>query len=274
MQPVTDGYLMAGDYPLHYLQAGNGPGLLLAFHGYANDAGLMMCFAPLLGRNYTLLSVDLPHHGKSLEWPDGKHFEKQELAALVQEVCTVFGREKISLMGYSLGGRVCLNIAELVPEKIAQIVLIASDGLRPNPFYYFLTRTAWGQHVFRSFRDHPQRYLRLVNRLRDLKWIDASRHKFVMHYMETGASRDFLYKVWSAMSHLLPDRKRVKKQVRQYHIRLDIFMGTYDRVIPVRYASGFLKDLPEGRLHVVDKGHRLFDTDTLQQIAASLQTPS
>ncbi len=270
MQAVKEGYVNAGPYPLHYLEMGSGSCLLLAFHGYANDAGLLTCFGPLLGKEYTLLSFDLPHHGKSLGWPDDKLFLKEELAAMVLEICTVYRKEKLSLMGYSLGGRVCLDIIELLPERVEKVLLIAPDGLRPNPFYYFLTRTGIGNRLFRNFKDNPKRYLGFVNRLRAWKLLDASRYKFVMHYMETNASRDFLYKVWPAMSALLPDRSRVKQNIRTNRLSLDIFMGAYDRVIPVKYAQHFMKGLPEARLHVVEKGHKLFDADTLTQMAACL----
>jgi pimeloyl-ACP methyl ester carboxylesterase len=270
MHAFKEGYINAGQYPLHYLQTGSGERLLLAFHGYANDAGLLTCFAPLLGREYTILSFDLPHHGKSTDWPAGKRFLKDELATLVQSVCAVYRKEKISLMGYSLGGRVCLNIIELLPGKIDRTLLIAPDGLQANPFYYFLTRTAIGNRLFRNFRDNPQRYLGFVNSLKALKLLDASRYKFVLHYMETNASRDFLYTVWPAMSALLPDRKKVQQHIRAHRLPVDIFMGAYDRVIPVKYAQRFMKSLPEARLHVVEKGHKLFDADTLTQMAGCL----
>lgn len=274
MQAVKEGYVNTGQYPLHYLEVGSGKKLLLAFHGYANDAGLLACFAPLLGKDYTILCFDLPHHGKSLAWPVDKLFLKEELAALVRAVCSIYRREKISLIGYSLGGRVCLNIIELLPEHIDHVLLIAPDGLRPNPFYYFLTHTSWGNRLFRNFRDNPKRYLGLVNSLKNLKLLDASRYKFVMHYMETGASRDFLYKVWPAMGDLLPDRGKVKLHIRKHKLQLDIFMGAYDRVIPVKYALQFLKNLPDAHLHIVEKGHKLFDADTLTQMADSLlQSP-
>jgi pimeloyl-ACP methyl ester carboxylesterase len=270
MQAFRQGYINAGAYPLHYIETGSGSRLLLAFHGYGNDAGLLTCFMPLLGKEYTILSFDLPHHGKSTGWPVGKRFLKEELAALVTSVCSTYKKEKVSLVGYSMGGRVCLNIVELLPEKTDRVLLIAPDGLHANPFYYFLTRTAVGNRMFRNFRDNPRRYLGFVNRLKAWNLLDPSRYKFVMHYMETAASRNFLYAVWPAMGDLLPDRKKIKQHIRSYHLPVDIFMGAYDRVIPVKYAQQFMKGLPEARLHVVEKGHRLFDADTLTQMANCL----
>ena len=51
-----------------------------------------------------------------------------------------FAVDKVALAGYSMGGRVCLTITELLPELIDRVLLIASDGLVFNPLYFLLQK--------------------------------------------------------------------------------------------------------------------------------------
>src|ERR1043165_7989118 len=125
---ARSGYIEAGKEKLHYLEMGSGKKILLAFHGYANDAAIFRSFEQYLGHEYTILSFDLLHHGKST-WTDDVILSKQDLASLITEVRDIYTAEKISLLGYSMGGRVCLTVMELFPASVEKLVLIAADGL-------------------------------------------------------------------------------------------------------------------------------------------------
>jgi len=140
------GFISTGAEKLHYLQWGCGRRLLLAFHGYGNDARIFIPFSEYLSSEYTILSFDLPHHGAS-KWQEGAKLTRQEVFDLTAAVMTKYNVEKVSLLGYSMGGRVCLSIVESMPERIDKVALIAADGLTINFYYYFLTRTWFGKKL-------------------------------------------------------------------------------------------------------------------------------
>lgn len=263
-------HINLGKEKLHCLYAGNGKKLLVAFHGYGNNAAMFLQFAEHLA-DYTIVSIDLPHHGNS-SWPDNLHLTEQHLTDLVQQLLTQYNCQSISLMGYSMGGRVCLKIAELVPEKVEKIILLASDGLTFNTFYYFVTRTTTGRYLFRSFLSSPKRYMPVINWARKRNMIDASKHKFAMQYLNEAQERHFLLKVWPCMSLLIPDYKNLRIQLTQHNIHVCVYMGKYDKVIPVNLAERFKGALSNANieLHILNKGHRLIDEDTLPIIAKSL----
>ncbi|RYZ51465.1 MAG: alpha/beta hydrolase [Sphingobacteriales bacterium] len=181
--------------------------------------------------------------------------------------------ERVSLAGYSMGGRVCLTVMELMPGKIESCVLIASDGLVFNPLYYFVTRTVLGKRIFRRFLTEPGRYLDLIEWLRRREIIHPSRYRFAMHYLESEADRNFLLNVWPAMCRIVPERRRLRASIRSFEIPVFIFMGMYDRVIPVPHGKRFQKNLPSVELIIVEKGHRVFDSSTLPKMAACLRKP-
>lgn len=264
-------HISLGKEKLHCLQTGHGSKLLLAFHGYGNSADMFMPFAAHLSE-YTIVSIDLPHHGNS-SWPESLYLTEQHLTDLVLQLFQQHGCDSISLMGYSMGGRVCLKIAELMPDKIDKIILLASDGLTFNTFYYFVTRTTPGRYLFRSFLSSPKGYMPVVNWARKRNMIDASRHKFAMQYLNEAEERHFLLKVWPCMSLLIPDYKKLKSEITQHNIHISVYMGKFDKVIPLNLAERFKDALNNANieLHILNKGHRLIDEDTLHIIAKSLQ---
>lgn len=254
---------------LHYLKTGVGRRLLVCFHGYGNNAGLFVTFAPYLERDFTIISVDLPHHGQSA-WKENVLLEPKDLTRLIAQLTTDYGVQKVSLLGYSMGGRVCLTIASLMPKCIDKILLIAPDGLVFNPFYYFVTRTFIGKNIFKRFLTGGGKYLKLVDWLHEKKWIDSSRYKFAMYYLTSEKDRSFLLKVWPAMCRIVPDRKRLRAAFKKYQFPVFIFMGAYDRIIPVPHAEKFQRNFHNVHLSVLEKGHRVFDATTLPEMANCL----
>jgi pimeloyl-ACP methyl ester carboxylesterase len=270
LTPMTESeYVQLEGQRLHYLRMGQGSRLLLAFHGYSNQASLFSGFTPLLGHAFTIISIDLPHHGRS-QWPDDLPLRPQNLQQLVTHFLEMFGQEQLSLMGYSLGGRVCLSILGLMPRLVDRMLLIAPDGLAFNPLYFFVTRTWTGKRIFRHLLTRPEAYFPLIDRLRDRQWINTRRHRFVMNYVQSEYARSFLLRVWPGLRLLIPPARRIKAIIRKHHIPVYLFMGRHDHIIPLKQGVAFQKGLPSVHLHVLDKGHRLFDPEDIRQMAQRL----
>src|ERR1700761_8646080 len=118
---------------IHYCHWGTGPSLLFAFHGYGESAVSFDLLGQAMGPGYTLVVIDFPFHGKT-EWKEGLSFEPAGLLAILEALVLQFpGRDlKWGIIGYSMGGRVALQLVATVPEKIDRLVLLAPDGLKMN----------------------------------------------------------------------------------------------------------------------------------------------
>ena len=103
MEQQREGFIELENGSLHYQRWGSGGRVLLAFHGYGNTAALFSSFGTHLGQEFTILSFDLPHHGKS-QWPPDNLVHKADLQKLVSAVRHTYGVNKVSLAGYSMGG--------------------------------------------------------------------------------------------------------------------------------------------------------------------------
>jgi pimeloyl-ACP methyl ester carboxylesterase len=265
MTDCISGYISLGTDKLHYLQTGRGKRLLISFHGYGNDASIFLGLCNEVENEFTCISLDLPHHGNS-EWSDLKLTEEQ-IVLLVRELKIQFNVDKVSLAGYSIGGRVCLKLVELIPESIDKVVLLASDGLRFNSFYYFLTRTTSGGSLFNNFLKNPKPYNVFIETAKKLGMINTVRYNFAMRYVRAEKDREFLLKVWPCLSLLIPDINRLKSIVAQHNIKLGVFMGKHDTIIPPSLGIGFKKNIPFADLVILDKGHKILDADTIPVVA-------
>lgn len=263
------GYIPLGNNKLHYLQTGTGSRVALAIHGYGDNAVLFNPICNYLHNDFTIISLDLPHHGKS-DWPDEGQLTIDDLKGIVTFLLQKFNVRSFTLMGYSMGGRVCMKIVELLPEHIDKVVLVASDGLVFNPFYYFMTRTFAGKKLFRSFLTEPQRYMPVINFGKSIGLVTRERYAFAMKYIHATADRAFLYKVWPSLCLLIPDSKKLIKAIQHHDIPVHIFMGAKDPVIPASHAKRFKSKYDKVQVYILDKGHRILDADTLPMMANSI----
>ena len=266
---MQSGYISSGTQRLHYLRWGAGKRLLLAFHGYGNNASLFTPLAAHIPEGFTLISFDLPYHGKS-EWHDDEPWSVDALVTVVRSLMQQHDTNKVSLAGYSIGGRICLTLIQAMPEAIDQVMLLAPDGLVPNAFYRLATNHFLGKRLFHHFLDKPEGYLRMVSWLEKRRWINAAHKKLVEQHAALPASRAFLKKVWPNLRLFIPDQQLVKQQIRKHHIPVQLFMGRHDRVIPLKHAELFASGAADIHMHILDKGHRVIDNESAATIVKSL----
>ena len=262
-------YIAIGNQQLHYLRWGSGGKLLLAFHGYGNEAAIFSPLKSYLADQYTILSFDLPHHGNT-KWAGEALLTKNDVVELATILKAKYKVDKVSLMGYSMGGRLCMSIIEAIPTHIDKVVLLAADGLTINMYYYFLTRTWLGKKVFMNLLQKPAPYFKLLDILKKRKVITESRHKFVSYFLQSEQSRNFLLRVWLGMSAHISRPAKVKAIIKKHAIPVYIFMGMYDKVMPPALGERFKAGLDSVQLFILEKGHRVFDSENAAQIAGVL----
>ena len=100
--------------------------------------------------------------------------------------------------------------------------------------------------------------------------VSESQYKFVMHYMDNESYRESLAQRWPALRLLMPQPEELRKLIHQYAIHMTLFMGRYDQIMPPALAEKFKIGLDTVQLHILEKGHRVFDHTNAQLIAQSL----
>lgn len=253
--PITSGVVDVGEQVLHFLKIGSGNKLVLAFNGYGNESSV---FQFLQHEDFTVVSFDLPYHGNTISNNDAL-LTKEQIESFVHKMMSEYQVQKFGLVGFSLGARVCLCIAEAMPAHIRNMVLVAPDGLRPNYLYQFLTNTQLGTYLFRSFVKNGDVYLRFFAKLHQIGIISRYRYKFALQYIRTLSSRELLYNIWMSTRKLIPRLQHLKKSIAAKHIPVHILMGQQDKIIPLKNAVRFKGHNAHIFVHVFERGHNLLE---------------
>ena len=99
---------------------------LVHVHGFGVSGSYLLPTAGALAHRATTLVPDLPGYGRSAGW--GHALGIPSLAWALQEVLDALDVERVVLVGNSMGGPVCLEVAHSAPERVAGVVLASPAG--------------------------------------------------------------------------------------------------------------------------------------------------
>ena len=224
---------------LRYFRMGQGKEWLFCFHGYGEQGSSFGGLEHLLGEKYTLIAFDFPFHGET-EWPEGILLEPSDLVQLINQIKPL--NQPMSLLGYSMGGRVALQLAQIIPQQINRILLLAPDGLHKNKWQWLSTKTKAGNRLFAHTMRNPGWMMGLLKLASTLGLFNKSLHKFVHYYLDDAAQRQLLYRRWTTMRKFSPKLALLKKILIKHQIPLQIVFGKYDRVIVSKHGYAFRKN--------------------------------
>jgi pimeloyl-ACP methyl ester carboxylesterase len=112
---------------LNFERKGNGKEILVLLHGFMENLTIWSDMEPYLSKDFSLLKIDLPGHGKSEVMA-----AVQTMDLMAEEVKKVLDDqkvEKIHLLGHSMGGYVSLAFAEKHPQYLESLTLFFSTYL-------------------------------------------------------------------------------------------------------------------------------------------------
>jgi len=119
LRGTENGFLMSD---LHVEVTGNGPDLVL-LHGWGLNVRVWDGLVEEVRDRYRLIAVDLPGHGKS-PWTQGRNTPAEQAWLLHSTLAPISNR--YSLLGWSLGGQIALDLAAAMPAQIEKLVLVAT----------------------------------------------------------------------------------------------------------------------------------------------------
>lgn len=131
---------------LHYLDAGEGPPVLL-LHGMGGSLANFPRTIALLARDHRVVAVDLAGFGLS-DRPRDADLTPQGQARLVRALMERLGIERADVIGHSLGGAIALHLAARYPEVVGRLVLVSSAV--PGRLIPWFLRPVWYPPVVRT----------------------------------------------------------------------------------------------------------------------------
>jgi len=218
---------------LAYRTYGSGPKMLVALHGFGRTGEDFAILEPSLGARYTIHAFDLHFHGKSPSYPHRAEtpFTPHEIAVFYSAFADEMNVEKFSLLGYSLGGRIALNLVEQIPERIERTFLVAPDGLKTKPWYRRLAGSGPGRWAYRRFVEQPAGPLMIIDVLGVTRLISQKMHRFLKGQTDSRAKRMLLRDVWLSYRSIEPDLGTVAHNASKFGIPIQLIFGERDSVI-------------------------------------------
>jgi pimeloyl-ACP methyl ester carboxylesterase len=260
---------------IHFIHAGHGSKVAICFHGYG-ESGQSFEFLShyLQPESYTIIAIDLPFHGQTL-WKEGLNFTESDLRQIIrqilQQLMPQISNYKLTLMGFSLGGRAALSLFQIIPEQIEKIILMAPDGLKVNSWYWLATQTWLGNKFFGLTMKHPGWFLGFLKLLNKMGLINASIFKFITYYIGDDEVRKLLYQRWTTLRKLKPDLTRIKSLIQKNNIPVRLLYGKHDRIILSSIGENFKKGIEEQcELTVIHSGHQVLHEKHAEEILPAI----
>ncbi len=101
---------------------GSGPDLVL-LHGWGLNVRVWDGLVEELRDRFRMIAVDLPGHGRS-PWTPGRNTPAEQAWLLHSTLAPISNR--YSLLGWSLGGQIALDLAAAMPARVDKLVLVAT----------------------------------------------------------------------------------------------------------------------------------------------------
>lgn len=127
---------------------------IVQIHGWTCNTTFFRMQTPEFARQYRVITIDLPGHGRS-DAPKGIDYTIEHFAAAVTDVLRHAGVEKAVLIGHSMGVPVAMKVLQDNPTIVTGIVAI--DG----PVWKVRRTTAptWQREMERNYKSVATRFI-------------------------------------------------------------------------------------------------------------------
>lgn len=239
---------------------------ILLIHGLVASAYTFHRMMPFLEKHFSVIAIDLPGFGRSEK--SIKFINSYEnFADLIDKCINYFNLKEVYLAGHSMGGQISLYTARRFPEKIKKLILLNASGyLRPSspwiklltyvPFFYRFVRRQIRKQGVRDTLEHVLSDHSVIN------------EEMVKEYGRPLNEKNF----YKSLLRLIRYREGdlTSEQVQQITTPALLIYAVEDRVISIKIAEKFKKDLPHARLITYPNTGHLFTDEIPEELAAQI----
>jgi pimeloyl-ACP methyl ester carboxylesterase len=247
---------------VHYHEYGSGGKPLLAFHGYGMTGKQFHVLEKSILTEFHVYGFDHFFHGESelTDWTEKQILEgmpKSFVRAYLDEWFKIYGKQKISVMGYSIGANLALILVEEFPELIDEVILMAPDGLSTYKGFQFLMHQPIGKYLFGRATKSKWLAPSLLKNLKKVRFIDDSLYQIAYNEIDTEKKRLDVYYTLNLLRQLKPDANKIYNLINQHKIKCTLIFGRDDKLFPKSAAMPFIDKLENAKVHEVPLGHWL-----------------
>jgi pimeloyl-ACP methyl ester carboxylesterase len=247
---------------VHYHEYGSGTKPMLAFHGYGMTGKQFHVLERSVLSKYHVYGFDHFFHGESkLEgWSERQilaGMSKAMVRIYLEEWFKVYGRQRISLMAYSIGANFVLILLEDYADLVDEVFLMAPDGLAGSKGFRFLQHNPVGRAVFKAITKSKWLAPAMLKAVKSIKVIDDSLYTIAYNEVDTPKKREDVFYTLNLIRHLQPDMEKVAANINRYGIKCTLIFGKDDMLFPKKPAMPVIGLLDKPEVHEVPMGHWL-----------------
>ncbi len=236
---------------LYHESRGQGSTLLL-LHGWGMHSGVWDCLADRLADRHRIILADLPGHGYS-PLPPG-NYDLDRLSDMAASLLT----DDTTLLGWSLGGMVAMELARRYPQQVKRLVLVGSTPqfFADDNWPVAMPATTLAEFS-RALRANPDQTLRRFLALQVRTSCNAAQ---VLRKLQTQlARRQTAHPAALANGLGILSRSNLRPHLQQIHCPVLLLHGDQDQLVPVAAAAALCRLLPHASLlRFAGAGHAPF----------------
>jgi pimeloyl-ACP methyl ester carboxylesterase len=245
---------------VRYIKAGHGHHVLLAFHGFARTPE---DFLPLIHgqeERFTLIAIYLPGHSPADGWADSV-IDSRVWCDMLEELLKTVSARYVSVLGYSLGGRIALHTCMNWKFKPFKLLLLAPDGIRVNVIQRLAMRYEFGTILLDGLLRRPKTLKALCYILTALGILPLTQRQFLLRQWTDENKRETISRVFPLYRRFIAKQSDVKEFISSHAARIRIVMGENDQIIPKKTTNHLSNDIRQEVMRILpDAGHDLLST--------------
>lgn len=244
------------------LKFGQGKELLILIHGFGDSAQLFRPFVPAFEEQYTAYAISLPYHGET-DWKPG-FFDKQDLINIINTLCEQEGKERFTLLGYSLGGKISLSLVEPFADRLGKLLLFGPDGIKTHKLYDVTNLHPAFLASAKLLMRVPTLFFAVARLMHRRGILSKFLYDFTLNHFSTERQRRRFFCISRSVYFFVSDLRKVKTILNQHQIPVRLFYGKRDEVIILKGAFEFQEGLNDCQLYQLDKGHLMIDEEVCE----------
>lgn len=242
----------------HYYKYGYGEKGLLAFHGFGQNGKMFEPIASSLESVYTVYAFDFIAHGKT-EWNNKSACTSLDWASMIDAFAKEQQLESISLMGFSMGGKMVLHGLTKIKTPIDRIFLIAMDGVKLNKINHPKLNRPRTKKMVRSMIYNAKPLLRILPAFKRMGLLNTQQIEFMHYYLASERRRKRSFMTWKSMLHFWQPLGEIIAFIKKENIKVHILFGKNDKILPPTLAKKLNEMIPGSTLDWSEGGHFIVD---------------
>ena len=224
---------------------------VLLIHGWGTSGKIWEGCEELIKKDYKLFIIDLPGMGSS------PIINPYNIKKLIEQIDKIIP-EKVTIIGWSLGGLIAIQYALKYPKKINSLICISSTPC-------FVQKKGWSYGVdmnfFKKFnRDFISNWRKTLKKFFILQLIKSKTNKMIINKLENDfigkspPSKEALKKTLSIL-----EETDIRNDIKKINLPTLVIAGRKDMITDYRSTIWLKKNIKNSESYIFDNaGHMPF----------------